>query len=229
MSLRKRPAGHVAPPADEPGEPTEEPPLKKPFNPEWWKGSRGRKDLEKAVRHRQQKQDELWVTEIEKNPFLGQLPTLAEDAPAHVFRVHASRPELSRCLLFLLQSMLLIIRCWKLSPETEQTWGLGKKTTARWALLFHHELEMGQDSYSLMASMERHLFARVKKEGDNMIAMRQAVEAEWTNDRKIGVERRLKSVLETTVKDAILDGRLPRINFKSLVPVERQYDDCWKE
>jgi len=143
MSLRKRPAGHVAPPADEPGEPTEEPPLKKPFNPEWWKGSRGRKDLEKAVRHRQQKQDELWVFEIEKNPFLGQLPTLAEDAPAHVFRVHASRPELSRYLLFLLQSMLLIIRCWKLSPEVEQKWGLGKKqrrdgpccstTSSRWA------------------------------------------------------------------------------------------------
>ena len=95
--------------------------------------------------------------------------------------------------------------------------------------MFHHELEMGQDSYTLMTSMERHLFARVKKEGDNMIAMRQAVEAEWTNDRKIGVERRLRSVLETTVKDAILDGRLPRINFKSLVPVDRQYDDCWKE
>ena len=229
MSQRKKPAGRPAPDPGAAEDPIDEPAAKKPYNPEWWRGSRGRKEMLKAVRHRQAQQDRRWVSEIDRNPW-AHLPAILEpQSPAHEFREHASKPELARYMLFLLQSVLMLIRCWKVSSDVEAYWGWGRRTTPRYALLFHHETELSEESYTLMTSMERVLFARVKKEGDNVIAMRQAVDKEWAHDRMMGVQRRLKAVLESTVVPAVLEGHLPKINFGSLVPVERQFDDCWKD
>jgi hypothetical protein len=229
MSQRKKPAGRPAPDPGAAEDPIDEPAAKKPYNPEWWRGSRGRKEMLKAVRHRQLQQDRRWVSEIDRNPW-AHLPAILEpQSPAREFREHASKPELARYMLFLLQSVLMLIRCWKVSSDVEAYWGWGRRTTPRYALLIHHETELSEESYTLMTSMERVLFARVKKEGGNVIAMRQAVDKEWAHDRMMGVQRRLKAVLESTVVPAVLEGHLPKINFGSLVPVERQFDDCWKD
>jgi hypothetical protein len=229
MSVRKKQAAGAAVARSAAEYRSEEPSTKKPYNPEWWKGSRGKKELLKAIKHRQLQQDRRWVEEIAFNPWTTQPPILEQQSPAHDFREHASRPELARYMLFLLQSVLMMVRCWKVSTRVEEYWGWGRRTTPRYALLFHHEHELNDETFSLMTSMERILFARVRKEGENVQALREAVDKEWAHDRVMGVKSRLKNVLETVVAPAVIQGRLPQINFGSGIPAEKQYDDCWKD
>jgi hypothetical protein len=123
----------------------------------------------------------------------------------------------------------MIIRWWKVSTDVETYWGWGRRTTPRIASLFHHDREINDELISLMTSMERILLARVRKEAENVQALREGVDEEGAHDREVGMKSRLQNELETVVAPAVVQGRLSKINVDWGIPIKKQYDDCWKD
>jgi hypothetical protein len=211
-------AGEALPPGQQPQKRTKK----------WWQGARGKKDMMRAVQDRLKKQDEAFQT-MGTNPFADTPPIHPSASPSATFRDRASQAELARYLLFLIQSMLLIIRVWKLDPELERTYGQGEQTSGRMALLLHHTRWLSDDTYTFMTCMERNLFARVVREGEAVGDLKARVADEWEQDRREGCRRRLDTLIRERVLPCVLEGRFPRINFSSPVVPERQYDAVWKD
>jgi len=143
------------------------------------------------------------------------------------FRTGA-KANLMRTTLFLLQVLVLILTYYEPSEDLKKQYGVGYRSAPRLALLFLLETEINEKTWERLCNVKRQLFMKALEEGANIKALTDALKTEWSADTTKEADEALSDdFFHEHVVPAVLDGRLPRLNFQTDLPP--QYDHCWKD
>ena len=211
-----------APSQQEPGEPSSSASAKKP---KAWhkKGRHGRRDLLRAVQHRQSLANAEFYKLCDDPE--ATIPKMTW-YPSDQFLQCAETYMLSRYANFLLQSVLLLTRVYQTPKIMLNTYGEGLMTSARVALLMMRTTHLKNDAATRLLSLKRHLYARMLKESETHEEVEAVISNEWKEDRGAGMKDRLDFFLKNEVAGQILSGIYPRTNLK--YNAEKQWDNVWQ-
>ena len=133
---------------------------------------------------------------------------------------------LARYCNFLLQSVMILTRVFRVPKKIFQLYGVGCSTAARLALLMIRTMQLENREALQLKIVQRHLYARILQESDNREQIQQTTKQEWAEDRLTNLNRRLDEFLQLHMYPGIREGRYPKTNSEA--DIAKQWDDVWK-
>jgi hypothetical protein len=165
-----------------------------------------------------------------ENPYSGLTPITSSASPFGLFRQTCTLQQLAQLTCFLFQVVIQLVIHWEPSEELRRHWGEGESTAPRRALLYHHTAEATDSHVQALANVERKLFARVVREGENIKEVETEADQAWRQDLVLQVSENIKKALASRGKQLVLEEKLPPLNLT--LPEDKlheQYDqEMWK-
>lgn len=194
---------------------------------DWWKTRQGRKGLARAAAHRTEYQ---WnnLQGLLENPFNDIEPVSRWNSPLEKHRGNNMK-HMARLTLFCLQVIIRLVSHWVVGEHIEQEYGSGRATAPRMALLILREDMINDATWLRLTNMRRALFKRAMREGEDTKALKEALNQEDLMEKKFETTSALRDLFMTRVAPAVNKGDFPRLDFDSSVPLDKQYDNCWKD
>ena len=88
---------------------------------------------------------------------------------------------------------------------------------------------MNDATWLRLTNLRRALFKRAMVEGEDTKALKEALSREDTMEKKFEATNALRELFVTKVAPAVKSGQFPRLNIDSKTPLDKQYDNCWKD
>ena len=146
--------------------------------------------------------------------------------PSTRFLEEAEPWMLARYCNFLLQSVMMLTRVFRVPKKLSEIYGLGCSSAARLALLMMRTMQLQNPEAMQLKTVRRHLYARMLQESDDREQIQQTTKQEWAEDRLTNLNGRLDEFLLSHVCPGILEGRYPKTNLEA--DMAKQWDDVWK-
>ena len=189
----------------------------------WHKKRRGRRDLLRAVAYKMKQVPENF-SKLHEDPEQGH-PKMKQ-YPSTRFLEEAEPWMLARYCNFLLQSVMMLTRVFRVPKKLSEIYGLGCSSAARLALLMMRTMQLQNPEAMQLKTVRRHLYARMLQESDDREQIQQTTKQEWAEDRLTNLNGRLDEFLLSHVCPGILEGRYPKTNLEA--DMAKQWDDVWK-